>query len=65
MDKVIYIIQRLKQIPADILAVRIGPPSSPPITILLTVSTVKHIIEVIRKSITENPRVPDGTIEGL
>lgn len=56
-------IHREKHMPAVILAETLGPPISPPITILLTVKIRKQMIDVIRNNITENASVPCGTIE--
>lgn len=46
---------------AEAYADPFGPPSSPPIMILLATSKTKQQVEVIRYNITENPRVPAGT----
>jgi len=37
------------------------PPSSPPIKILLPIRIMKQVIEVIKNSMTEKPKSPDGT----
>jgi len=40
----------------------LGPPSSPPINILLQVRMPKQITDVPKNIATENPSLPAGTI---
>jgi len=40
----------------------LGPPSSPPVSILLTMRKMNHVTDVIKNSITEKDRVPAGTL---
>ena len=53
--------QRATHIPAVIYFEVFGPPSSPPIKILLKVKIEKHTKEQIKKIATVNPREPAGT----
>ena len=48
----------------DAYADALGPPSSPPITTLLTAKTVKHVTEAAKKTYTEYARSPAGVSYG-
>lgn len=56
---------RLTHIPAVKYLENFGPPSSPPIIILLKVKIAKQTSEQIRNIATVNPNFPAGTIYSL
>lgn len=46
----------------DAYAVGLGPPSSPPIKILLNIKIIKQVTEQAKKTITEQERLPGGVM---
>ena len=61
IDNVIYITHKQKHIEAVNILEAMGPPSSPPITILLIVKIQKQITDIMRKINTVKLSFPAGT----